>query len=398
MPAAGFYKKAQTLGSQHSTFRKRTLSLLLALCLLLGLLPVTAMAEDVQPTQAGLYCRWVAWDDNEAPFISDDEPYQSSLDMEFSYGYDYVFYYTDAAGNTTQLTFDELTFPEGIVEAESRAASDFSYVYLEASALGEGAITYTKDDQTYPLPVTVSLPNIGFFSAPEASEESYLRNGVTGSYGTTETVYFLWPEGFYNGNLKVSLVIFREQSRQQLLEDADLRDAAVQQTLRRAGIDIQEIDPEKRYIKMEVTVKNTGAHLIISSNGGFGTDIYTDRPAHETTSFQYKGNDYLFCMGEPEGDRLGFGDNSWRVGTGFTRGEGAVGVRDGFFALVQNYRADDQQEAPAACYRWISDVSFEMVGVHDPDDPENEPTTQLEEMPPHRIPRLPAARRPHDRH
>ena len=332
----------------------------------------------------GLTCRQVDWKYS-TPYISDDEPYRSSLDMEFPCGYDYAFYYTDDAGKTTQLTFDELTFLGSIVKAESRTESGFSYVYLEASALGEGNITYTKDVQTYSLPVTVALPNIGFFSAPEASEESYLQRGVTGSYGTTETVYFLWPEDFYNGDLRVSLEIeksFATHQPQQLLNAADLRDVAVQETLRQAGIDIQEINTEERYIKMAVTVKNTSAHLIIRSNGGFGTDIYTDQPAHETTSFQYKGNDYLFCMGEPEGDRFGFGDNSWRIGTGFTRGEGAIGVRDVFFALVQNYRADNQQEAPAACYQWISDVSFEMVGVHDPDDPENKPMIQLEEMPP----------------
>ena len=327
----------------------------------------------------GLSCRQVDWRYS-TPYISDDEPYRSSLDMELTYGYDYVFYYTDDNGTTKPLSFDDLAFPESIVNAQPRTTNDFSYVYLNALALGKGAITYTKDGSTYSLPVTVNLPNIGFFSTPEITAESYLPNGVTGPYGTTETVYFLWPEDFYNGALRVSLDIFREQSQQQLLENAVLRDMAVQETLRQAGIDIQEINTEKRYIKMAVTVKNTSAHLIFSSNGGFGTAIYW--LLLEPTSFQYKGNDYLFCMGEPEGDRLDFGDNSRRIGTGFTRGEGAVSVRDVSFALVQNYRAENQQEAPAACYRWISDVSFEMVGVHDPDDPENKPTIQLEEMPP----------------
>ncbi|MDO4373235.1 MAG: hypothetical protein Q4D08_06460 [Clostridia bacterium] len=331
----------------------------------------------------GLSCRQVDWR-NSTPYISDNEPYRSSLDMELAYGYDYVFYYTDDAGTTTRLSYEDLTFPD-FLECRSETEGAFSYIYLCPSTFGSGEITYELEGKTYALPVLVKLPDIGFFSAPEASEESYLQRGVTGPYGTTETVYFLWPEDFYNGDLRVSLEIeksFATHQPQQLLNAADLRDAAVQETLRQAGIDIQEINTEKRYIKMAVTVKNTSAHLIIRSNGGFGTDIYTDQPAHETTSFQYKGNDYLFCMGEPEGDRFGFGDNSWRIGTGFTRGEGAVGVRDVFFALVQNYRADNQQEAPSACYRWIPDVSFEMVGVHDPDDPENKPMIQLEEMPP----------------
>ena len=328
----------------------------------------------------GLTCRQVDWKYS-TPYISDDEPYLSKLDMKRTNGYDFVFYYTDDAGTTTRLSYEDLTFPD-FLEYRSETEGAFSYIYLCPSTFGSGEITYELEGKTYALPVLVKLPDIGFFSAPEASEESYLQRGVTGPYGTTETVYFLWPEDFYNGDLRISLDIFRDQFQQQLLEDANLRDEGVQETLRQAGIDIQEINTEERYIKMAVTVKNTSAHLILSSNGGFGTDIYTDQPAHETTSFQYKGNDYLFCMGEPEGDRFGFGDNSWRIGTGFTRGEGAIGVRDVFFALVQNYRADNQQEAPAACYQWISDVSFEMVGVHDPDDPENKPTIQLEEMPP----------------
>ena len=327
----------------------------------------------------GLTCRQVDWKYS-TPYISDDEPYLSKLDMKRTNGYDFVFYYTDDAGTTTRLSYEDLTFPD-FLEYRSETEGAFSYIYLCPSAFGSGEITYELEGKTYALPVLVKLPDIGFFSAPEASEESYLQRGVTGPYGTTETVYFLWPEDFYNGDLRVSLDIFREQSQQQLLENADLCDTAVQETLRQAGIDIQEINTEKRYIKMAVTVKNTSAHLIIRSNGGFGTGIYRFALL-EMTSFQYKGNDYLFCMGEPDGDRFGFGDNSWRIGTGFTRGEGAIGVRDVFFALVQNYRADNQQEAPAACYRWISDVSFEMVGVHDPDDPENKPTIQLEEMPP----------------
>ena len=328
----------------------------------------------------GLTCRQVDWKYS-TPYISDDEPYLSKLDMKRTNGYDFVFYYTDDAGTTTRLSYEDLTFPD-FLEYRSETEGAFSYIYLCPSTFGSGEITYELEGKTYALPVLVKLPDIGFFSAPEASEESYLQRGVTGPYGTTETVYFLWPEDFYNGDLRISLDIFRDQFQQQLLEDANLRDEGVQETLRQAGIDIQEINTEERYIKMAVTVKNTSAHLILSSNGGFGTDIYTDQPAHETTSFQYKGNDYLFCMGEPEGDRFGFGDNSWRIGTGFTRGEGAIGVRDVFFALVQNYRADNQQEAPAACYQWISDVSFEMVGVHDPDDPENKPMIQLEKMPP----------------
>ena len=329
----------------------------------------------------GLSCRQVDWR-NSTPYISDDEPYLSKLDMKRTNGYDFVFYYTDDAGTTTRLSYEDLTFPD-FLEYRSETEGAFSYIYLCPSTFGSGEITYELEGKTYALPVLVKLPDIGFFSTPETSAESYLQRGVTGPYGTTETVYFLWPEDFYNGDLRVSLEIeksFATHQPQQLLNAADLRDVAVQETLRQAGIDIQEINTEERYIKMAVTVKNTSAHLIIRSNGGFGTAIY--RLLLETTAFQYKGNDYLFCMGEPEGDRFGFGDNSWRIGTGFTRGEGAIGVRDVFFALVQNYRADNQQEAPAACYQWISDVSFEMVGVHDPDDPENKPTIQLEEMPP----------------
>lgn len=39
--------------------RKRVISLLLSLCMLLALVPATVIAESAQPTQSGLYCRWV---------------------------------------------------------------------------------------------------------------------------------------------------------------------------------------------------------------------------------------------------------------------------------------------------------------------------------------------------
>ena len=132
--------------------RKRVISLLLSLCMLLALVPATVIAESAQPTPSGLYCRWVGWDDNGDPFIFDDWPYLSQLDMKRTIGYDFVFYYTDDAGTTTRLSYEDLTFPD-FLECRSKTEGDFSYIYLRPSAFGSGKITYVEANAT--LPVTL---------------------------------------------------------------------------------------------------------------------------------------------------------------------------------------------------------------------------------------------------
>ena len=170
--------------------RKRVISLLLSLCMLLALVPATVIAESAQPSQSGLYCRWVDWDDNDDhPFISDNEPYLSKLDMKRTNGYEFVFYYIDDAGTTTRLSYEDLTFPD-FLECRSETKGDFSYIHLRPSAFGSGKITYVEANAA--LPVTVGLPVVGFYKEPSISEGAFLSEISDKTGGREQTVYFCW--------------------------------------------------------------------------------------------------------------------------------------------------------------------------------------------------------------
>ena len=69
---------------------------------------------------------------------------------------------------------------------------DTTDLALEAVAFGTMTVTYQHEDEAYTLPVTVSLPDVGFYSQPTASEENYLTEW---RYDGNNTVYLVWPQG-----------------------------------------------------------------------------------------------------------------------------------------------------------------------------------------------------------
>lgn len=93
-------------------------------------------------------------------------------------------------GVETPLPLKQLTFPDLVKGERMQGEADY-FLKIQAKEFGTGAITYTRDGETYSLPVEVSLPSLGFYSGPVASEENYL-DSITGEIGSKQTAYLVW--------------------------------------------------------------------------------------------------------------------------------------------------------------------------------------------------------------
>lgn len=91
----------------------------------------------------------------------------------------------------------DLTY-DGAAVLQSRE-EDTNDLALEAVAFGTMTVTYQHEDETYTLPVTVGLPDVGFYSQPIASKENYLTEW---RYDGSNTVYLVWPEGATNVDIQ----------------------------------------------------------------------------------------------------------------------------------------------------------------------------------------------------
>ena len=98
---------------------------------------------------------------------------------------------------------DGYTIPDVLEKAERKQEKCQA---LRAVGFGSGTITYTVDGETYSLPVSVTLPKVGFYKSDTATEENFLQSW---SYtGENDIFYLLWPE-----NATLQSLTFDENSR-----------------------------------------------------------------------------------------------------------------------------------------------------------------------------------------
>ena len=116
---------------------------------------------------------------------------QFQLSMTVGYFSVIQLFYFDGETTYTPVSAEELQF-EGVTLTKL-AGSDESNAYYRINLTGtdNGSISYRKDDKTYTLPVTVQLPDVGFYRSDTATKKNYLT-----SYkytGNEDVVYLFWP-------------------------------------------------------------------------------------------------------------------------------------------------------------------------------------------------------------
>ena len=170
--------------------RKRFTSLLLCICMIATLCPAMVFA-GTNTNPPGLYWRWPLEEKDstgEFYFVPNEaeDPVNEDI-VGFGFGtQDREFFYCDDAGNFTTLNFSDLEFSGDCIEPFERQEG---FVAIRYRGLGTGSVSYETGGQIYTLPIRSELPDIGFYSSPNASEETYLTKWTVTE--DNDTVYFV---------------------------------------------------------------------------------------------------------------------------------------------------------------------------------------------------------------
>ena len=115
------------------------------------------------------------WDEDKSWSLNDE------LSIPINYSTYLKFYFFDGE-NEIPVSLDELIVPANI-SITREDGEDYLEVY--AVSFGTEFISYERDGETYSLPVSVILPDIGFYSDVIRSEETYLSDfTITGECNT----------------------------------------------------------------------------------------------------------------------------------------------------------------------------------------------------------------------
>ena len=119
----------------------------------------------------GLRYRQMRWDENTREYYEDlTRPLLNEWNVPINAWSGVKFYFFDGK-NEIPVTLAELTVPNCI---EIKSAYNGTYYSMNSVAFGKGTIDYVRDGVTYSIPVSVVLPDIGFYSSMTVSEQTYL--------------------------------------------------------------------------------------------------------------------------------------------------------------------------------------------------------------------------------
>lgn len=156
--------------------------------------------EDTDTPQ--LVMRWLDWDEEGRNFASED-----TLNPEYSAEYDLVMNHTnnqsliffiEENGLKTPVKADDLT-GGGSISVNPRDAEGIApgaqesdcYVELVMNYFADGTVSTVYNGETLTFHVRAELPDIGVYSAPEATPENLLPNGYNPELLTDRTAYVI---------------------------------------------------------------------------------------------------------------------------------------------------------------------------------------------------------------
>ena len=172
--------------------KKRALSLLMALCLLLGLSPaVTAPAAAAGNEACFRYIDDIDNSATESNYFG-TEPVFSMGGVRFG-----VFYTYESGSFGTVLEDPEFSFTTGSAELEIREydwrdSNQGNVIYaIEPLEFGDGTLLIESGGKTYSMDYTVELPVCGFFDSTTRSEDSFLEDYTFRYDDSHRTFYYL---------------------------------------------------------------------------------------------------------------------------------------------------------------------------------------------------------------
>ena len=144
--------------------------------------------NSYKPTMMFRECDW----DN-GPV--ENENYELRSSFQDAPGYSStLFFYFMKNGKTHTLTANDLVSSDENIIKISAHPENPKAVRIESVNFGNASINYTVDGVTYSMDATISLPEFGFYTTPEATAESFIRDfRVT---DTEKTFYFVATNGW----------------------------------------------------------------------------------------------------------------------------------------------------------------------------------------------------------
>lgn len=146
--------------------KSRILACLLALTLLLGLLPLSAMAEGT------FGWRFVMYDGDNRPYCNPEDPLQTEINLEPGISHHMGFFLDGAFCTPSAISVEN----EKIASVSTLEEGNGQYYCVEALAFGDTELHVTVGDADYELPISVALPSSGFSSSETLTEDTYLSS------------------------------------------------------------------------------------------------------------------------------------------------------------------------------------------------------------------------------
>ncbi len=137
--------------------------------------------NDLTPGLVMRYA-WRSYDDEGNPsWESTGSELEKNVNGYIDSEWDYEVFWRHPDGSLSRVDVSRLSFPGELLEIMEE---DGAYVHLKAIAPGSGLIEYEETS----VKVNVAFPEIGFYSAPEARTDTWLR---TWDYTGSNEVYLM---------------------------------------------------------------------------------------------------------------------------------------------------------------------------------------------------------------
>ena len=176
--------------------KTRLVALALTLCMLFTLTP-TAMAADGETAEFGF--RHTAWSSGQPTGFDS----RTIARLHASYGASYLggFFLGEEELTVTSIEFvpAEGTDANAVI---AKLAPDYPRFWnLVCAKLGSGVLRVTAGDNTYELPVSVTLPNVDFYTEQRRAAETLISDDFLYNAASANTFWLIREEGFTAADL-----------------------------------------------------------------------------------------------------------------------------------------------------------------------------------------------------
>ena len=265
--------------------KSRILACLLALTLLLGLLPLSAMAEGT------FGWRFVMYDGDNRPYCNPEDPLQTEINLEPGISRHMGFFLDDALCQPSAIWVEDENIAS-VSPLEEGGGQDYR---VEALACGKTTLHVTVGGMDYQLPISVALPSSGFSSSETLTEATYLT-----SFTFTQdnrSFYFVANEAIPAD--QVTLTMYNEPTEDVTWEMAS--DRVIQLTVSDTAAF------SEAWLNLEVTWEESGTR-------GYSIRLTNGTPR------------LVFCPVDWDGNGYALPETLWAYEGGFAPGQAFAGV------------------------------------------------------------------------